>query len=90
LPQSASVVQVTVGSSEQVIAPVLTSVTQVGVHVSKPSFPHVDFAAHRVTLPLQFGASTPHCFSAFTVCATQLTYFPWFPAVPQSHLLLTT
>jgi hypothetical protein len=81
---------VTVGSSEHVIAPVATSVTHVGVHVENPSLPHVERAAQRVTFPLHFGASTPHCLSAFTVCATQLTYLPWFPAVPQSHLLLIT
>ena len=74
-PQSRLLVQVIVGLSTHVPILVLGSMLQVGVHVSKPVFPHVDLAAQRVTLPLQlFGM--PHAASALVTWATQLTYWP--------------
>jgi hypothetical protein len=62
------VVQASVGSSTQ--KPVV--VLQVGVQVENPSFPHVERAAQRTTLPLQF-VGMP---AAFTAWATQLTNCP--------------
>src|SRR5262249_15781234 len=73
--QSVLVVQASVGSSTQ--KPVVVS--HVGVQVEKPSLPHVERAAHRTTLPLQF-VGTP---AAFTACATQLTNCPGFFALAQ-------
>ena len=87
--QVASVVQVSVGSSEHVIAPVPMSVTHVGVQVENPSLPHVDRAAQRVTLPLHFFGRSPHDDSAFTVWATQkenAAHEEW-PVKPPSQLL---
>jgi hypothetical protein len=77
-------VQVTVGSSTQV--PVVVS--QVGVQVTNPSFPHVDRAAQRVTLPLQFVGMLPSREAAFTAWATQLTNCPWFLAFEQQLSML--
>jgi hypothetical protein len=71
------VVQVTLESFEQVMAPVDGSVTQVGVQVEKSDLPHVERAAQRVTLPLQLGGRTLlQALRALTRWATQLTYCP--------------
>jgi len=80
IPQSLLVVQITVGSLAHVpvVAPV--GMTQVGVQVENPVFPHVDRAAQRVTLPLQFVGIVPSLAAAFIACATQLTNCPWLVA----------
>lgn len=75
-PQSALVVHVTAGSFAQVPVVAGGTMTQVGVQVAKPDFPHVDLAAHRVTFPLQFVGRRPHDVRSLTRWATQLTYWP--------------
>jgi len=71
IPQSLLVVQITGGSLAHVpvVAPV--GMTQVGVQVENPVFPHVDRAAQRVTLPLQFVGIVPSLAAAFIACATR-------------------
>jgi hypothetical protein len=54
--------------------------------VTKPGFPHVERAAHRLTVPLQFVGS-PFATAAFTAWATQLTYCPWFVEASQTQAL---
>jgi hypothetical protein len=54
--------------------------------VTKPDLPHVDRAAHRVTLPLQF-VGRPFATACFTACATQLTYCPWLVEASQTQVL---
>ncbi len=89
IPQSALVVQLTVGSFEQVPVVAGGTMMHVGVQVENPDFPHVDRAAQRVTLPLQFVGSRPHDVSSLTRWATQLTYRPWLDAPVQEHCVLT-
>jgi len=57
------VVHVTVGSLAQVPLVAPAGMTQVGVQVENPSFPHVERAAQLTTLPLQF-VGTPDAFTA--------------------------
>jgi len=59
-----------------------------GVHsaqVTKPDFPQVERATHRMMLPLQFTGS-PFATACFTWWATQLTYWPWLVAAVQEHV----
>jgi hypothetical protein len=87
-PQSRSVWHAIVGSETHVN--VVVSHVSVGMlHVTKPSFPHVERAAQRVTFPLQFVGIVPSCASWFTMCATQLTYRPWFVADSHGHSVAT-
>jgi len=73
VPQSASTVQLTVGSFAQVLVAVSHVLTG-RVQVTNPSLPHVERAAQRVTLPLQLVGMAPWCASSRTLWATQLTY----------------
>jgi hypothetical protein len=54
--------------------------------VTKPDFPHVDRAAHRVTEPRQLGGR-PFATAFFSSRLTQLTYWPWLVAAVQTHTL---
>jgi hypothetical protein len=74
--QSPAVLQAMVGSFEQVPAVDPARMSQLGMQVEKPVFPHVERAAHRVTLPLQFLGRRPQELSALVTCAIQLTYLP--------------
>jgi len=62
-PQSVLVVQITVGSLAHVPVVSPAGMTQVGVQVTNPSFPQVERAAQRTTLPLQF-VGMPAAFTA--------------------------
>jgi hypothetical protein len=44
--------------------------------VTKPGLPHVDFAAHETTLPLQEFGSAPVPASVFATPRAHLTYWP--------------
>jgi len=62
--------------------------------VTKPSFPHVDLAAHFLTFPLQllgrkFGSIGSSPASVLAMSAAHLTYVPWSGAFAQSHWLAT-
>ena len=46
-------------------------------HVTKPGLPHVDLAAHLITLPLQFMGSSFASARSFATVATHFTYWPW-------------
>ena len=45
-------------------------------HVTAPGLPHVDFAAHFLTAPLQLGGRLPASARSFTACAMHRTYAP--------------
>jgi len=69
VPQSASTVQVNVGSFAQVPVMVVGSMTQVSIgiwHVTKPGLPQVERAAQRTNFPLQF-VGRPCATSVFTL-----------------------
>jgi hypothetical protein len=54
-------------------------------HVTKPGFPHVDFAAHLTASPLHSFGRSPESASSSATPLTQLTYCPWLLAPAQSH-----
>jgi len=79
--QSASVVQAVNPAASVPVVHVPATVSHVPVvtlvQVSKLGLPQVERATQRVTFPLH-RVGIP---SAFTVCATQLTHFPWLVAL---------
>src|SRR5262249_23032879 len=71
--QLASVRHTRAGFSTQVPVVRLQVPSRCLVHVTKPAFPHVDLAAHRVIFPLQSMGIAPLFARLFTWWATQLT-----------------